>query len=82
MLRCGCMDLRRLGSTATVWLVIRIELKEVPLTSCWMVLVTVSFARTQREKKGAKDGMRINQVYHIEAHDSESVRIACASRAT
>jgi hypothetical protein len=75
------MDLRRLGSTETVWLVIRIELKPLPLTSCWMGLVTVSFARTQLEKRGAKDGMRISQEYHIEAHDSESVRFACASRA-
>ncbi len=76
------MDLRRLGSTATVWLVIRIELKPVSLTSWWMVLAKVSFARMQFEKRGAKDGMRTNQEYHIENHDSESVPIARASRAT
>ena len=70
------MDLRRLGSAETVWLVIRIELKPLPLTSCWMVLVTVSFARMQLKKRGAKDRMRIGQDYHIETHDSESVHIA------
>lgn len=57
MLRCGCMDLRRLGSTATVWPVIRIQLELLPLTSWWTVLVWVSFARMQAEKGGAKDGM-------------------------
>ncbi len=76
------MDRRRLGSTATVRLVIRIEPKPLPLTSWWMVLVKVSFARMQFKKRGAKDGMRINQEYHIENHDSESVHITRASRAT
>jgi hypothetical protein len=65
-----------------VWLVIRTELKPLPLTSWWMVLVKISFARMQFEKRGAKDGMRIDQEYHIETHDSESAHIARTSRAT